>query len=333
MSRSQSELQPRLPLTTTPSNTTGHVTDRWTEPTLIGVKPIPSPNSAASEPPSSQKPQGMVGRRALPGLAAAPETAEKVKEKPPPGEERTVSPSPAKHGRIPSTGNRATVMDVAQALSEAQPGNDCTLSPPSPRIPSLGPQAEKRKPSAEKYSCFMMPPLKEERTPVSSPAVTLAKSSGEALLDSKLHLTVVHIEHANEPLPKVDVDALLKFVPPTFSADPNVHTISVDILSINNGTAIPILRDTHIFHDTEALAIVHRVKSRDNGLVSTKVWCWHGKQCRFGEREEKKADELARRYGSALETVFQRREPPELVHVLGGKLVIRQVGHSGTLVL
>jgi hypothetical protein len=31
-----------------------------------------------------------------------------------------------------------------------------------------------------------MPPLKEERTPVSSPAGTLAKSSGDVLLSSKV---------------------------------------------------------------------------------------------------------------------------------------------------
>ncbi|KAG1832463.1 hypothetical protein EV424DRAFT_1368803 [Suillus variegatus] len=344
--RSRLEPQSQLPLTIAPSNTTGRVTDRWTEPTLIGVKPIASSNSTAGQPPPSQKPQGMVGRLALPGLAVAPETAEKVKEKQPLGKERAVSPSLAKHGRTPTTGSRATVMDVAQALSGAQQGNDCALSPLAPSI--LSSQAEKRKPSIEKYSSFMMPPLTEVKTPVSSPAGTLAKSSGEALLHSKLVgessksslgvkptiqrtasssslvFDVVHIDHTNESLPSVDVDALLKSVPPTFSADPNIHTISVETLSINNGAATPVLRDIHIFYDTEALVIVHREKARDGGLVSTKVWCWHGKQCRFGEREQKKADELARRYGSALETVFQRHEPPELVHVLGGKIAIRQ---------
>lgn len=337
MIRSQSESQSWLPLTIAPPITTGRVTDRWAEPTLIGVKPITSSDSTANQPPPSQKPQGMVGRLALPGLAAAPGTAEKVKEKSPLGEERAISPSLIKNGRISNTRNRTTVMDVAQALSEVQQGNDYALSPPTSRIPPLSSQAEKRKSSIEKYSSFTMPPLKEEKTPVSSPAGTLAKSSGEVLLDSKLVsespysslgvkptiqrtasssslvLDVVHIDHVNESLPNVDVDALLKFVPTKFTPDPNIHTISVEILSINNGTAIPVLRDTHIFYDTEALVIVHRVKARDSGLASTKVWCWHGKQCRFGEREEKKADELARRYGSTLETVFQRREPPEVV--------------------
>lgn len=348
MIQSQSEPQSRPPPTIAPPITTGRVTDRWTEPTLIGVKPIASSNSAASQPPPSQKPQGMVGRLALPGLAAAPETAGKMKEKPPVGEERAVSPSPMKQGRIPSTRNRATVMDVAQALSEARQGNDCALSPPVPRIPPLSSQAEKRKPSVEKHSSFTMPPLKEEKTPVSSPAGTLTKSSEEALLNSKLLsesqesglgvkptiqrtasssslvLDVVHIDHVNESLPNVNVDALLKIVPSTFSADPKIHTISVETLSINNGTTVPVLRDSHIFYDTEVLVIVRRAKARDSGLVSTKVWCWHGKQCRFGEREEKKTDELARRYGSSLETVFQRQEPPEFVHILGGKLATRQ---------
>jgi hypothetical protein len=99
------------------------------------------------------------------------------------------------------------------------------------------------------------------------------------------------------------VDALLKFVPSTFNADSKIHTISVEVLSINDGNVIPVLRDTDIFYDTEALVIVHRAKSRESGLVSTKVWCWHGKKCQFGERGEKKVGELARRYGSALVSI------------------------------
>jgi hypothetical protein len=350
ISRSQLEPQSDPLPTTAPPNTTGRITGRWTEPTLIGVKPIPSQILAASKPPPDQKPQGMVGRRALPGLVATLETAEKGKEKLP-HRDRSVSPSPTKHNRIPSTGNRATVMDVAQALSEAQQGNDPTPGTP-PRILPLSSQTEKRKPSFEKYSSFVMPPLKEERTPVPSPAGTLAKSSGNVLLDSKLvnespqsslrvdaathhaqlssPLTpeVVHIgqqtyivrprviadsshltEYEDEPLPKVDVDTLLKYAPSTFIADPKIHTVSVEILSINDGNATPVIRDSHIFYDTEALAIVHRVKSRESGLVSTKVWCWHGKKCQFGEREEKKAGELARRYGSALVSIrLQERD-------------------------
>jgi len=99
------------------------------------------------------------------------------------------------------------------------------------------------------------------------------------------------------------VDALLKFVPSAFNPDSKIHTISVEVLSINDGNVIPVLRDTDIFYDTEALAIVHRAKSRENGLVSTKVWCWRGKKCQFGERGEKKAGELARRYGSELVSI------------------------------
>jgi len=259
----------------------------------------------------------MVGRRALAGLAAAPETFDKRKEKLAPREEHSVSPSPAKHGRIPSTGNRATVMDVAQALNEVQQGNDSTVRPQSPRSLSPNPQNEKSKSSFEKYSSFMMPPLKEERTPVSSPAGTLAKSAGEALLDSKFvsessqsSPRVEMIADSIHPpgyiegtLPKVDVDALLTFVPSAFTTDSKIHTISVEILSINDGNAISVLRDIHIFYDTEVLVIVHRAKSRESGLVSTRVWCWHGKKCRFGEKEEKKAGELARRYGSTLVSV------------------------------
>lgn len=121
--------------------------------------------------------------------------------------------TPVRHGRIPSTGNRATVMDVALALSEHeaqaqtstteivdQPTNqtqpklriesptareDDEMEEPlvKPGVKSMvanwGPRngasspVEKRKSSYEKYSAFVLPPLAEERTPVASPAGTL----------------------------------------------------------------------------------------------------------------------------------------------------------------
>ena len=99
-------------------------------------------------------------------------------------------PSQVKHSRIPSTGNRPTVMEVAQALNsppndeqEVQPSN----SPATPVqetiiFPTSVPlsknslsqaQAEKRRSNYERYSAIILPSLPEEATPVSSPAGTL----------------------------------------------------------------------------------------------------------------------------------------------------------------
>lgn len=123
--------------------------------------------------------------------------------------------SPVRHTRIPSTGNRATVMDVAQALqaheehSKKTPEEEVSMQPeatvPSSAVGSdvgavrpavkamianWGPQAneevssppmEKRKSSYEKYSAFTMPPLFEEKTPVQSPAGTLSRDVGRSV--------------------------------------------------------------------------------------------------------------------------------------------------------
>jgi hypothetical protein len=150
----------------------------------------------------------MVGRRALPGLvnpAAVKDEKPVLKDK----EERTtVPPSPTRHTRIPSTGNRALVMEVAQAMSEAaqQQGKEkekeekekeltaaSTLAA-APilvrQVPSTGlggPAAEKRKSSYERYSAIAMPPLAEERTPAATPANTMSRSAGQnAVLGGKV---------------------------------------------------------------------------------------------------------------------------------------------------
>lgn len=159
-----------------------------------------------------------------------------------------------------------------------------------------------------------------------------------------LHVELTQAEHVDAPLPKLDVAALLKAERPTaFVPNLDLRTVSVEVMSVVHTSVVPVQRDTTVFYDGEVLVVVHRAKSRESGLVVTKVWCWKGKKCHFGEREEKKVAELARRYGTLAVRVFigrgyndyrtfpvqdgvdQRREPAELVHVLGGQLAIRQV--------
>ncbi|KAF8441565.1 hypothetical protein L210DRAFT_3398836 [Boletus edulis BED1] len=100
--------------------------------------------------------------------------------------------------------------------------------------------------------------------------------------------------------------------------------VSVEVLSVVHTSAVPVQRNTNVFYDGEVLVIVHRAKSRETGLVATKVWCWKGNKCHFGDKEEMKVGELARRYGTSAVRIFSLREPTELVQVLGGQLAIRQ---------
>jgi hypothetical protein len=101
--------------------------------------------------------------------------------------------SPRRQPRIPSTGNRITVMEVSQSLNDfvnsQSPLESCATSisgsayePVSPveiasssRTTRSQIQAEKRKSAYEKYSAITLPPLKEEATPTQTPAGTLTR--------------------------------------------------------------------------------------------------------------------------------------------------------------
>jgi hypothetical protein len=100
--------------------------------------------------------------------------------------------SPRRQPRIPSTGNRITVMEVSQSLNDFvnshSPLESCATSisiahePVSPVEVSSSSrtirsqiQAEKRKSAYEKYSAITLPPLKEEATPTQTPAGTLTR--------------------------------------------------------------------------------------------------------------------------------------------------------------
>ncbi|KAH9924883.1 uncharacterized protein B0H18DRAFT_908993 [Fomitopsis serialis] len=303
------------------------------------------------------------------GLTPSP-TSQQAKEKPP--------ASPGRHTRIPSTGNRALVMDVAQALAvqtaleQRQPREEQEAEvPPPPDVKIVaanwGPRngtaradADKRKSSYERYSAIMMPPLEEEKTPTPSPAGTLARSSVPVVPDvipeteqevappavegpaessaslaevvsepaAPAESKIIHIESVDEPLPNIDVAALLNSGCSPYSPDADVQTISVDVMIIVGNVATAIPRDTYIFYDHDVLAIIHRAKVRSTGLVSTKVWGWKGKHGRLGEREEQKLQGLARQYGTKMVRIQQYCEPTELVAVLGGKLAIRQGSRS-----
>lgn len=367
------------------------VVDRWADQPIIGVKPASSskPPTEPSTGPSTEisKPNStsLLSRRALPGLTTpTPQPLPDVfKQEDRPDRSPTTPLSPGRHARIPSTGNRATVMDVAQSWSEhhargpsetadvrlsdnedtssddERPEDLEKLAEAMPRPRATSPpsnQSEKRRSNYEKYSAIILPSLPEEKTPAPSPAVTLSKASTQT--NDKLNgadgsqlqeglgaagNAIPETKPVDTPLPTVDTHALLATKPPRFSPNPDTITISIDLMNIQKTSANSITKDSDIFYDTEVLAVIHRSKSKSSGLVSTKVWSWQGKRSQLGDKEAVKLQEIAKRYGTSLvsthcffiisqsslyhymqEVVHQYREPPELLHLFNGQLVIRQ---------
>lgn len=114
-------------------------------------------------------------------------------------------------------------------------------------------------------------------------------------------------EHNDGPLPKIDVAALFHAANGPYTPDADIQTISVETMAIQGSTATVLTQDGHILYDTEVLAVIHRSKVKSSGLVNTKVWAWKGSKADLGEREEKKLQELARRYNTPLvRAVFLR---------------------------
>ncbi|KAF9565525.1 hypothetical protein CPC08DRAFT_815295 [Agrocybe pediades] len=272
-----------------------------------------------------------------------------------------------KHVRIPSTGNRPTVMEVAQALLE-NPINEVSspisneeeevddVPPPveflaKPRHTLSQLQAEKRRSSYERYSAIILPPLKEEATPTPSPAGTLSRTqplelnrtasedtakqvietSPKPEAEDTGHLLVhsttsndVEKEILSETTP-VDIDVTTLLGPtPKYSLPEDEQTVSVEVLVVKGTTATPLSRNLDVFYDSEILSIIHRTKSKSSGLANTSVWCWLGRKSILGDREGRKINDLAKRYGTTAKIIHQLAEPPELIHILGGQLAIRQ---------
>jgi hypothetical protein len=207
------------------------VADKWGNQSLIGVKAV-SPIKSLSPDDRSTQPQGRsngpFGGKALPGMVAKtplspaqeqthssqvmgcgtlpestlPASLQAIKDERPKVEKEEKSPvSPTRHTRIPSTGNRATVMDVAQALNNPQqvlstasrpamvtqpryvppfednPAENAVPIPRASHPTSSGVSSERRRSNYERYSAVMLPPVVEENTPVPSPAATMSRTA------------------------------------------------------------------------------------------------------------------------------------------------------------
>lgn len=110
-----------------------------------------------------------------------------------------------------------------------------------------------------------------------------------------LCLTIIEERHDRLP-PAFNLQSVLKEVP--FFPDLNLQTISVEIFSLSNYTATAVTRAPNVFYESEVVAVIHRAKETSRQLVSNKVWIWRGKHANMGEREERKASELAERFGT-----------------------------------
>lgn len=209
-----------------PVSKTGALAEQWKNVGPITPKPVLSPTFPPQNEAPRQPKQYSGIRQALPGMVKDPRSLEPVNraitpkksfERPtsinipvgPSHEGKKAPPaSPGPHPRIPSTGSRATVMEVAQALTEHVASKDAR-SPTSPsqsgaeeralvvekeeaRSPVmrhvLSPGAsEKRKSSYDSF--ITLPPLKEEATPAPSPANTFSRSDGRAVAPVQQHST------------------------------------------------------------------------------------------------------------------------------------------------
>ncbi|KAN0105279.1 hypothetical protein V8E52_011193 [Russula decolorans] len=318
-------------------------TDQRNEQTSMAVR---SSDLARPTTPNLQGKPFLVGiARPLPGLSTPPSSPTNPSQARPP----SASPrSPRRQSRIPSTGSRALVMDVAQAFQGAQAvTTEADVTVPSP-IPYAAPRQaelpalpiEKRKSGFDKYPGHVIPSLAEEGRQDLKPELNMQKeveinsdvrgqeqTYHDNLSPVRQDTRFIEIPYNDEPLPRVDLDKLLL---PSSVYQPNTDftTISVDVMSVTGAAATSLKNDTDVFYDSEILAIVRRVKLKSSGLVETSLWGWQGRRSQIGEREQRKLKDMGRHYGTKLFPVQQGCEPPELVHALGGRLATRQGARS-----
>lgn len=125
----------------------------------------------------------------------------------------------------------------------------------------------------------------------------------------------MHQEYNDGPLPHVDIATLFNKRDPLHVPDGgDIQRISVETMVIQGNTATTVSSGPNVFYDSEVLVIIHRSKARSNGLVSTKVWAWQGSKSQLGEREEKKLQDLSRRYNTPLVRPSTMSDHHTLVH-------------------
>ncbi|KAG8784351.1 hypothetical protein FRC12_018776 [Ceratobasidium sp. 428] len=300
------------------------------------VRPEPISHAARPEP----HPQTHFVRHEPQPSPFAPPAESPVKPTTPkpvaPASPRTPA-SPGRHVRTPSTGNRATVMEVAQTMMEKQDElaveEQVVVSRPrlSPGPPS--PSAERRRSSFERHSVISLPTLKEEKTPVPTPAGTISKRVNGGGVSPRAEAVVLpevkkpevyRVDQTMAPIPPFNLQQVLNANPYTFTFPSNLKRISTDVFALSNGQATLVSASPCIVYESELVAVVQRVKNERNGLVQSKVWGWQGRKAEPGAREEAKLGELAKQYGTSVDTCVQGEESEELVDAVGGHWITRQ---------
>ncbi|KAF8756941.1 hypothetical protein RHS01_03776 [Rhizoctonia solani] len=297
--RKPAQLFPAVPRPESPTkdNNLSRAKDIWGERAPIGVKASNGGHRGSSPGPASRGPN-LVGKRALPGMVASPQPQQRAQTQPfyarpesptKPSTPKPISPvSPPRHpGPPPSPGrnkSRATVMELAQAMSEKQGETlEEPKLPPSPR--SIPAAARERR--------------REEKSPAPTPAATLSKSQELSVPPA-------------EPMPVSTSPKTSPKVSPKPS--PDCPPVPLPVENKVDGSSML----------SELVAIVQRVRNEASGLVLSKVWGWYGKKAQPGPREEGKLAELAKQYGTSVVPSFQGDESQELVDAVGGQWIVRQ---------
>jgi hypothetical protein len=103
-------------------------------------------------------------------------------------------------------------------------------------------------------------------------------------------------------LPGVDIAGIAQYDSNPFGSDTAV-TVSVEIMVITSSTATNLMRDTAIFYDSEVLAIIHHSKPKSPGPATTSVFGWWGRRRQVNEKEQRKLQDFAKRYGTVLVSI------------------------------
>ncbi|KZV97745.1 hypothetical protein EXIGLDRAFT_729858 [Exidia glandulosa HHB12029] len=271
--------------------------------------------------------------------------------------------APAVVEQPPPSPEPVPVPAVAPAPMPAPISAPSSYTAPIPRARPPA-NMERRRSTYERYSSIILPPLQEETTPVNSPQASLSRAhtngvspvppepepedEGVAIQEviTKLDASpaeeipapesvppfedvpepeerIIQLDHDDGLLPPFNLNAIHASAT-TFQPDESIQPLSVEVFIISGSTSTPARKPEHVFYETETIAVVYRAKDQKSGLVSSKVWAWRGREAAAGEREEQKLAELAKRFGTGLIDCPQGSESLELLHVLGGVLIVRQ---------
>ena len=199
---------------------------------------------------------------------------------------------------LPSLKEEATpAPSPAGTLARAQPGDNAIALEEIVALIDERVEADDKQP--------VVKPITKEKTPLLPQFVADSVTNGSYCLEltSDCSFFKFVTEKYGSSIANINIASLLKSSA-TLSTPFDEHTISVEVLVITGNAATPLSRNLDTFYDTEILSIIHRTKSKSTGLANTAVWCWLGRKSILGDREGKKLNDLAKRYGTTAVRFF-----------------------------